>query len=217
MAGITMMLVMPAAACSSVRQATPIEPTGSSSSTSRDTTHGEAPSPAANMSSTTTASPSPTGAQENLGTYRQLFADPTLAQCMAEIMGQHVDDQLTRQAAEGMTGIGGLGVANDSGLPDTEHPHCGIALKNVTSLSGLEHFTNIQTLYLDGLTHVSDLTPIRGLDRLMMLRLNGTAVTDYSQLNMPKRIFNLDVYVNPGQPTPTIAQQRAWRINIITQ
>lgn len=87
----------------------------------------------------------------------------------------------------------------------------------MTNLSGLEHFTNIQTLYLDGLAHVSDLTPIRGLNRLMMLRLNGTAVTDYSQLNMPKRIFNLDVYVNPGQPTPTITQQRAWHINAITQ
>ncbi|MDN6424659.1 MAG: hypothetical protein L0J71_02515, partial [Bifidobacterium crudilactis] len=67
------------------------------------------------------------------------------------------------------------------------------------------------------LPHVRDLTPIRGLNRLMMLRLNGTAVTDYSQLNMPKRIFNLDVYINPGQPAPTIGQQRAWRINIITQ
>ena len=179
-----------------------------SSSTNQDVTHENTASP-----STSSA----THTNDNLGTYRQLFTDPTLAQCMAEVMDQHVDDQLTRKAAEGMTGIGGIGVANDSGLPDTEHPHCGIALKNVTNLSGLEHFTNIQTLYLDGLTHVSDLTALRGLNRLMMLRLNGTAVSDYSQLNMPKRIFNLDVYINPGQPTPTIAQQRAWRINIISQ
>jgi hypothetical protein len=64
---------------------------------------------------------------------------------------------------------------------------------------------------------LQDLTPIRGLNRLMLLRLNGTAVTDYSQLNSPTRIFNLDVYINSDQPAPTIEQQRAWRINIITQ
>lgn len=51
----------------------------------------------------------------------------------------------------------------------------------------------------------------------MLLRLNGTAVTDYSQLNSPTRIFNLDVYINSDQPAPTIEQQRAWRINISTQ
>lgn len=136
---------------------------------------------------------------------------------MAEIMDQHVDDQLTRKTAEDLTGIGGIGVANDYGLPDTQHPHCGIALKDLTSLSGIEHFSNIQTLDLDGLTRLQDLTPIRGLNRLMSVRLLDTAVTDYSQLDSPTRIFNLNVYISSGMPAPTIEQQRAWRINIITQ
>ncbi|KFI83255.1 hypothetical protein [Bifidobacterium psychraerophilum] len=191
-------------------------PTPTSSASITTTGKAESSSPSGNTSSNASTT-GPSNAPDNLGSYRQLFTDPTLAQCMAEIMDQHVDDQLTRTTAEDLTGIGGIGVANGYALPDTQHPYCGIALKDLTSLSGIEHFSNIQTLDLDDLEHLQDLTPIRGLNRLMLLRLNGTAVTDYSQLNSPTRIFNLDVYINSDQPAPTIEQQRAWRINIITQ
>ncbi|MFT8787673.1 MAG: hypothetical protein ABF806_03835 [Bifidobacterium psychraerophilum] len=191
-------------------------PTPTSSASITTTGKAESSSPSGNTSSNASTT-DPSNAPDNLGSYRQLFADPTLAQCMAEIMDHHVDDQLTRTTAEDLTGIGGIGVANGYGLPDTQHPHCGIALKDLTSLSGIEHFSNIQTLDLDGLTRLQDLTPIRGLNRLMSVRLLDTAVTDYSQLDSPTRIFNLNVYISSGMPAPTIEQQRAWRINIITQ
>lgn len=187
------------------------------------TTTGKAESSSSSGDTSSSASKAgPSGAPDNLGSYRQLFADPTLAQCMAEIMDQHVDDQLTRTTAEDLTGIGGIGnVTGNNGrfVPavDTEHPHCGAALQNTTDISGIEHFANIQTISLDGLTRLRDLTPIRGLNRLMSVRLLDTAVTDYSQLDSPTRIFNLNVYISGGMPAPTIEQQRAWRINIITQ
>lgn len=213
----TVGLVLSLSACGTGAGASPaaIEPTESTGSASE--------MPHAGVSSDSTPTRAESSDQpDTLGTYRQLFAEPALAQCMSEIMGQHVDDQLTRKAAEGMTGIGGIGnitVRNGRFVPaeDTENPHCAAALQHVTSIAGIEHFTNIQTLCLDGLINLRDLTPVRGLRQLMSIRLLDTAVTDFSQLNSPTRIYNLDVFISAGMPTPTIAQQRAWRINIITQ
>lgn len=222
--GISAAVIVAMSACSTDKSTAQISTQQSyaSASVSGDDERSPAPSPSINTpshnsSSSNAATTNSTSAQEYLGSYSQLFADPILAQCMAEIMDQHVDDQLTRKAAEDLTGIGGIGVSNGFGLPDTEHPDCGIKLKNLTSLSGIEHFSNIQTISLDGLTHLSDLRPIRGLNRLMSVRLLDTAVTDYSQLDSPTRIFNLDVYISSDMPAPTIEQQRAWRINIINQ
>lgn len=207
-------------ACASTNSTAQL-PTPTSSASISTTGNAESSSPSGNTSSNASTAGS-ADAQDNLGSYRQLFADPTLAQCMAEIMEQHVDDQLTRKTAEDLTGIGGIGnVTEDNGrfVPaiDTEHPHCGAALQNTTDISGIEHFANIQTISLDGLTRLRDLTPIRGLSRLMSVRLLDTAVTDYSQLDSPTRIFNLNVYASKGMPTPTIEQQQTWHINIITR
>ncbi|MEO7587209.1 MAG: leucine-rich repeat domain-containing protein [Arachnia sp.] len=65
----------------------------------------------------------------------------------------------------------------------------------VSNLTGLEHFTNLETLYLD-LNQISNLAPLRSLKKLSDLTLSGNAVSDLTPLGSLTSLLNLDVSDN---------------------
>ena len=67
--------------------------------------------------------------------------------------------------------------------------------KNVSDLSGLEEFMELQRLDLDG-NRISDLSPLRSLTKLKELSLTGNAVSDLSPLSGLKQLQILNLNDN---------------------
>ncbi|PKM60562.1 MAG: hypothetical protein CVU99_07535 [Firmicutes bacterium HGW-Firmicutes-4] len=61
----------------------------------------------------------------------------------------------------------------------------GVSLsnQNITNLSGLEYATQLSYLYLDGNANLSNIEPLKALNKLETLGLNGTSVSDADKIS----------------------------------
>ena len=168
------------------------DPTGGAEKSGAD-----ASAPAAAKGSPSESSPSASPIKpekpvtDSLGTYYDVIKDRTLAECVASDLWAKPTDHLSKKKAESVKGFDQIGVSNSYNLPDTL-PSCGIALKHLTSLSGLEVFPNLETIYLSGLPNLSDISALRGMKRLRSVDLQGTAVRDLTPLGEVKHVRTRD-------------------------
>ena len=67
--------------------------------------------------------------------------------------------------------------------------------KDISSLTGLEHATNLERLYLDS-NDIVDISPLAGLTNLERLYLNSNAIVDISPLAGLTNLESLDIFSN---------------------
>jgi hypothetical protein len=125
--------------------------------------------------------------QATFGTYYQVFANPMLAQCVAEILDAEPTDQLWKSTALETLGLIEIGVSNGYDQLDREHPHCGVALRNATGpqgldITGIEVFSALEVIDFTGMRYIPDLSPLGGLHNLMRIYLFGTRITSLEAL-----------------------------------
>lgn len=125
--------------------------------------------------------------QATFGTYYQVFADPMLAQCVAEILDAEPTDQLWLSTAYETLSLAEIGASNGYDRTDEEHPHCAGALRHSIGpkgldITGLEVFANLEVIDFTGMRYIPDLTPLGGLSKLMHIYLFGTRITSLEPL-----------------------------------
>ncbi|NEG96673.1 hypothetical protein GFD17_07900 [Bifidobacterium sp. SMB2] len=173
--------------CSSGGESTGAAKSGGSASTSATTN----PSPSESSPSVSSPTETEKPVTDSLGTYYDVIKDRTLAECVASEMWAKPTDQLSKKKAESVTDLTVIGVLNEYNMPDTL-PSCGIALKHLTNLSGLEVFTNLKIICLDHLTNLSDISALRGMSKLAIVSLKDTAVRDLTPLGAVKHVRTRD-------------------------
>ncbi|MCI1636244.1 hypothetical protein [Bifidobacterium sp.] len=125
--------------------------------------------------------------QATFGTYYQVFTNPVLAQCVAEILDAKPTDQLWLSTAYETLSLTEIGASNGYDRTNEEHPHCAGALRDSISpegldITGLEVFANLEVIDFTGMHHIPDLTPLGGLSNLMHVYLFGTQITSLEPL-----------------------------------
>ncbi|MBC2262809.1 KxYKxGKxW signal peptide domain-containing protein, partial [Listeria sp. FSL L7-0091] len=94
-----------------------------------------------------------------------IFPDANLAEAVrAQLYKGSVDDLVTQSNLDGLTQLN------------------NVSNKNISDLSGIEHLTNLTSLYLNN-NAISDISALSGLTSLTTLQLNNNAISDISALS----------------------------------
>ncbi|WP_309400243.1 leucine-rich repeat domain-containing protein [Cerasicoccus maritimus] len=91
---------------------------------------------------------------------------------------------------------------NDQLDADLNYAHLGE--RNITSLEGIENFTELKNLYLDG-NQIRDISPLESLTKLTFLNLGANYVSDLSPLKSFTQLETLDVsenFISKSQQSP---------------
>lgn len=125
--------------------------------------------------------------QATFGTYYQVFANPMLAQCVAEILDAEATDQLWLSTAYETLSLTEIGASNGYDRTDEERPHCAGALRDSIGpegldIKGLEVFANLEVIDFTGMRYIPDLTPLGGLSKLMHIYLFDTRINSLEPL-----------------------------------
>ena len=80
-----------------------------------------------------------------------------------------------------------------------------IGLGSYTDITGIENFTNLETLRITGVSTITDISPIANLKKLKTLELTGSKVEDISPIAELTNLTELELYDNQIKDITPIA------------